>query len=106
MNDFFVCVPFTDIEKEINGKFLIATREDEAIAIAVGAWFAGKTPLVAMQNSGLGNCIDIITSLLKPYKIDIELLINNRTTPEHHALMGKVTTQLMKLLEYETYRYC
>lgn len=106
LNDFFVGVPFTDCEKFLEGKNIVATREDEAIAIAVGAWFAGKTPLVYMQNSGLGNCFDIITSLLKPYKIDIELLVNNRTTPEHHALMGEKTTQLMKVIGFETIRYC
>jgi phosphonopyruvate decarboxylase len=80
------------------------TREDEAIAIAVGAWFVGKTPLVFMQNSGLGHCIDVITSLLKPYDIKIDLHIANRQEPEQHAFMGKITKDLLKLLEYETHK--
>lgn len=106
MSDFIVGVPFSGVEKHIGSKYLVATREDEAIAIAVGAWFAGKDPLVFMQNSGLGNCVDIITSLLKPYGIDIQLLIDNRTTPEHHALMGEILTNLMKTMDYDSFRVC
>jgi len=91
---------------------LVATREDEAIGIAVGAWFAGKKPLVFMQNSGLGNCIDIITSLLKPYGINIDLLIQNRKEPEHHEAMFYMLDRtmgyrdfydLMDMLEYESF---
>jgi phosphonopyruvate decarboxylase len=106
MNDFIVGVPFSGCEKEIGTSPLIATREDEALGIAVGAYFAGKRPLVYMQNSGLGNCVDIITSLLKPYNIKIDLLINNRTEPEHHALMGRITKDLLELMEYDTFRIC
>lgn len=107
MNDFYVGVPFTGVEKFVPRIDLIATREDEAIGIAAGAWLAGKKPTVFMQNSGLGNSIDIITSLLKPYKIKFDLLINERKEPEHHALMGKITRNLIKLVEYEnSTRYC
>lgn len=107
MNDFFCGVPFTGCERHFGGgRMLVATREDECVAIAVGAWFAGKNPLVLMQNSGLGNCVDIITSLLKPYGITIDFLIANRNEPEHHALMGKICPDLMRLMEYDTARYC
>ncbi len=105
-NNFYVGVPFSGCEKHIGEDHIIATREDEAIAIAVGAWFAGKKPLVFMQNSGLGNCVDIITSLLKPYGIEIDLLIDNRTEPEHHALMGLITNDLMRLMKYDSYSCC
>ncbi|HCJ66854.1 MAG TPA: hypothetical protein DHV62_05880, partial [Elusimicrobia bacterium] len=61
------------------------TREDEAMALAVGAHLVGKKPLVFLQNSGLGNIVDIITSLLKPYGIKVDLLISVRNKPEQHA---------------------
>ena len=98
-------VPFTGFENKINGSYIIATREDEAIAIAAGAYLVGKKSKVFMQNSGLGNCVDIITSLLKPYNIEIGMIIDNRDSPEHHALMGKITKQLMELMEYEKVNY-
>lgn len=104
--DFIVGVPcsklknFTDKIKN----YIPCTREDEAVALAVGAYLAGKKPLVFLQNSGLGNIVDIITSLLKPYDIRIDLLISLRKKPEHHAFMGKITKKLLKLLEYEDYK--
>lgn len=106
MNNFYVGVPFSDCEKYIGQSNLIATREDEAIGIAVGAWFAGKDPLVYMQNSGLGNCFDILTSLLIPYGIEIELLINNRLEPEHHKTMGLAIYQLLAAIRYDKITLC
>ena len=104
--NFIVGIPcsrlkgFTDKIKD----YIPCTREDEAMALAVGAYLAGKKPLVFLQNSGLGNIIDIITSLLKPCDIRIDLLISVRTRPGHHAFMGKKTEKLLKLLEYKNYK--
>jgi phosphonopyruvate decarboxylase len=101
--DFIVGIPcsrlkdFTDKIKN----YIPCTREDEAMALAVGAYLVGKRPLVFLQNSGLGHVIDIITSLLKPYGIKIDLLISVRSKPEHHAFIGKITKKLLKLLEYK-----
>ena len=105
MDKFFVGVPFSGCEKYISSP-ITATREDEAIGIAVGAWFAGKTPTVYMQNSGLGNCFDIITSLLIPYGINIDLLVDNRIEPEHHRIMGERSKELMEVLGYDAIRFC
>ena len=105
-HDFIVGVPCSRLKDSINKieSYIPCTREDEAMALAVGAYLAGKKPIVFLQNSGLGNVIDIITSLLKPYDIKIDLLISVRNKPEHHAFMGKITKKLLKLLEYENYK--
>ncbi len=105
-HDFIVGIPCSQL-KDFTSKikdYIPCTREDEAIALAVGAYFVGKKPLVFLQNSGLGNAVDIITSLLKPYDIKIDLLISVRNKPEHHAFMGKITKKLLKLLEYDNYK--
>lgn len=106
MYDFIVGVPFSGCEKHIGQDYLVATREDEAIGIATGAYLAGKNPLVFMQNSGLGNCFDILTSLLIPYGIKIDLLIDNRIEPEHHRVMGEHSVNLLKEIGYDTFRNC
>lgn len=101
--DFVVGIPCSRL-KDFTDKienYIPCTREDEAMALAVGAHLAGKKPLVFLQNSGLGNMVDIITSLLKPYDIKIDLLISVRNKPEHHVFMGKITKKLLKLLEYK-----
>lgn len=102
-----VGVPFSDMEKHVDGEYITATREDEAVAIAAGDYLAGGSPLVFMQNSGLGNCVDIMTSLLLPYDIKVNLLISNRESPKHHYYMYKITKHLIELLEYaDKTRYC
>ena len=105
--DFIVGVPcsrlkgFTDTIE----RYIPCTREDEAMALAVGAYLAGKKPLVFLQNSGLGNIVDITASLLKPYGIkEIDLLISVRNKPQHHAFMGKITKKMLKILEYKKYK--
>lgn len=86
--------------------YVPATREDEAIGIATGAYLAGKKPLVLMQNSGLGNCINALTSLALLYKIPLLLLISwrgeKKDAPEH-LIMGKVMFKLLRDigLEYQ-----
>ena len=44
--------------------YYTATGEGEAMGIAAGFALAGKLPVVMMQNSGLGNAVNPLTSLL------------------------------------------
>ncbi len=104
--DFIVGVPCSSLKTEIKNikRYIPCTREDEAMALAVGAYMVGKRPLVFLQNSGLGNIVDAVTSLLKPYGIEIDLLISHRMRPAHHAFIGRITVELLKLLEYKRYK--
>jgi len=106
MSSFFLGVPFSDIENKVPRIDLITTREDESLAIAAGMVLAGGNPLVFMQDSGIGNSLDVITSLLIPYKIDVEILIGHRDTPEHHKIMGENSKKILKLVGYEQINYC
>jgi sulfopyruvate decarboxylase alpha subunit len=80
--------------------YIPATREDEAIGLATGAYLAGKKPVVLMQNSGLGNSVGTLASLDLLYEIPILLLISwrgykGKDAPEH-LIMGKITPKLLK----------
>lgn len=55
-----------------------ATREEEAIGIAVGSYAVGRRSSVFMQSSGLGNSINAIASLCIPCRIPIPIFINLR----------------------------
>jgi len=104
MSKFIVGVPCSKFKDIIDyDKAIIATIESEAVAMAVGASLMGKETQVFMQNSGLGNCVDVITSLLIPYDISIPLLISRRVTPNHHSYMGLVTEPLLGILGYKNY---
>ena len=83
--NFFTGVPCSILKDVINYlsedpdvPYIPATREDEAIGIATGAYLAGKKPVVLMQNSGLGNSIGTLASLVLLYEIPLLLLISWR----------------------------
>jgi len=55
-----------------------ATREEEAIGIAVGAYATGRNSAVFMQSSGFGNSINAIASLCIPARTPIPIFMNMR----------------------------
>ena len=103
--DFYTGVPCSLLdglirEAEARGRYIAAVREDTAIGLAAGAFFAGKRPAVLMQNSGLGYCLNALTSLNLIYKIPTLLLVSwrgyqGKDAPEH-LIMGDIQ---MKLFE-------
>lgn len=101
MDKFIVGVPYSNCQFRSK---IPCTREDEAIAIAAGASLCGRDTLVFMQNSGIGNSIDVITSLLMPYKIDVEIVYNNRTEPEQHRIMGERCKKILEAVGYDKIR--
>lgn len=54
------------------------TREEEGIGIMAGAYMAGKKPAILMQNSGLGNSINAIHSLLNYCEIPVVFICSHR----------------------------
>jgi len=80
------------LEREaLDGRYVLATREDNALALAAGAALAGERPLVFMESSGLGNSIDALTSLLTVYRLPVVLLIAwagyaGRDVPHHNSI--------------------
>ena len=111
--DFFTGVPCSFLTPLINGvlndrvlRYVGATSEGEAVAIAAGAWLAGCQTVVMCQNSGLGNAINPLTSLNAPFRIPTLLLTTWRGQPGHpdepqHAVMGAITHDLLTLLGLE-----
>ena len=67
--------PFQNSILESNFEHVIATNEGQAVGIAFGAEIAGKKSCVYLQNSGLGNIINPITSLCMPFKVEPLLII-------------------------------
>jgi len=55
--------------------YIPATSEGEAVAIAAGLVAAGRPAFALMQNSGLGNAVNPITSMLYIYQMPVVLLV-------------------------------
>ncbi len=88
-------------------RFMIAANEGNAVAIAAGHYFATKEiPLVFLQNSGLGNALNPLCSLVDEavYAVPMILLVGWRgegnTEPNHpqHKLQGEITPKLLEIL--------
>lgn len=87
--------------------YLAAASEGEAVSISAGLWTAGRPAFTLMQNSGLGNAINPVTSLLYIYQIPSLLLVSQRGEPgrpdePQHELMGRITEELARLVELRT----
>ena len=57
-----------------------ATREDEAVGTATGAYMAGLRSAVLMQTSGFALVANALASLVVPYQIPAILVISERGT--------------------------
>jgi len=95
-------IPGSRIKDKIADVDINCTSEEQAFAVACGCILAGKEPTVYMQNSGFGRCIDILTSLYKPYEISFpKLILSIRKQPYHHSFIGNITYNLLELLQYD-----
>tara|TARA_R100000808_G_C2155395_1_gene167780 strand:+ start:8946 stop:9341 length:396 start_codon:yes stop_codon:yes gene_type:complete len=107
--DFFTGVPDSALKNFQNDILasgvpnIIAVHESQAVAIAFGAALAGKKPCVYLQNSGLGNCINPLTSLCIPFGIEPLLIIGHRHTLPQHKVMGEVDQKILDLIGYSNY---
>ncbi len=96
----------------VDGKHhIIAANEGNCVALAAGYHMAtGKTPVVYLQNSGLGNIINPVASLLneKVYGIPCVFLVGWRGEPgvhdePQHVFQGEITLDLLHDLGIGTY---
>lgn len=103
LKSFCACVQ--DSVKETN--HIININEGAAIALGAGYHIAtGKTPLIYMQNSGLGNATNPLLSLVDKeiYSIPMLLLIGWRGSPgladePQHLKQGRITLSLLDVME-------
>jgi len=108
--DFYTGVPCSFLTPLINGvlsdralHYVGAASEGEAVAIAAGAWLAGRRTVVMCQNSGLGNAVNPLTSLNAPFRIPTLFVTTWRGQPglgdePQHEVMGLITHDLIRLL--------
>lgn len=81
---------------------LRATREDHAVAACAGAWLGGRLPLAVMQNSGLGYCLETLSSLHILYRMPLPMLVSDRGAAsdfEEHRFLGQRARALLDLFE-------
>jgi phosphonopyruvate decarboxylase len=90
----------------ISKNHIIAANEGNAVALAAGYYLStGKIPCVYLQNSGLGNIINPVASLLneKVYGIPCVFIIGWRGEPNvhdepQHLFQGEVTLKILEVM--------
>ncbi len=118
-SDFYTGVPDSQLKALCNylmntygidaHHHVIAANEGNAVALAAGYNLAtGKVPVVYMQNSGEGNIINPLASLLndKVYAIPTMFIIGWRGEPgihdePQHIYQGEVTLKLLKDMDVD-----
>ena len=77
-----------------------APDEAAAVGMAAGAGLAGRNAAVLMQNNGLMNCLDVVSSLVQLYRIPLLMLVSWRGCRnddfEEHLITGKATRGVLK----------
>ncbi len=120
-SDFFTGVPDSQLKALCDYLFdkygidpkhhVIAANEGNCTALAAGYHLAtGKIPVVYMQNSGLGNIINPVASLLndKVYAIPMIFIVGWRGEPgihdePQHIYQGEVTLKLLEDMEIKAF---
>lgn len=93
-------------DKSQSDEHVITANEGNAVALAAGYHMAtGSVAAVYMQNSGLGNAVNPLTSLADPevYKIPMLLVVGWRGEPgvkdePQHVKQGRITAEQLDLL--------
>ena len=86
-------------------KFVPAVREDVALGVASASYFCGRLGAIIIQNSGIGNLVNPLTSFNLIYRIPVLMLIGWRgyggppnDAPEHW-IMGEKSPEILKTLD-------
>lgn len=91
----------------ISDNHIIAANEGNAVSLAAGYHLStGKIPCVYLQNSGIGNIINPVTSLLnnKIYGIPCVFVVGWRGDPDvhdepQHVFQGEITLKILEVLD-------
>lgn len=106
---FFAGVPCSLLEGVIKAgladpavTYIPAVREDVALGIASAAHLTGHRGGILMQNSGLGNVVNPLTSFNLIYRIPVLMVVSwrgygGKDAPEH-LIMGEKTPNLLHTL--------
>ena len=113
--DFIVSVPCVNLSKLLNMidddeeiTHIPVTREEEGIGICAGAYLGGKSPAILMQNSGLGNSINALKSLMELYRFPLLMIMSHRGTEGENICgqvpMGESTPRILEAMDFNFFK--
>ena len=113
--DFIVSVPCVNLSKLLNMIdedpeiiHIPVTREEEGIGICAGAYLGGKKTAILMQNSGLGNSINALKSLMELYEFPLIMIMSHRGTEGENICgqipMGQSTPRILEAMDFRFFK--
>ena len=113
--DFIVSVPCVNLSKLLNMidedeeiTHIPVTREEEGIGICAGAYLGGKRTAILMQNSGLGNSINALKSLMELYEFPLIMIMSHRGTEGENICgqipMGESTPLILEAMDFNFFK--
>lgn len=83
--DHFIYIPCSTVgsiidhfERSETVDAFTVSREEDGIGIAAGISLAGKTPVVLIQDTGIGNSILALTTFVQAYHVPMLILVTRR----------------------------
>ena len=113
--NFIVSVPCVNLSKLLNMIdeddeiiHIPVTREEEGIGICAGAYLGGKKTAILMQNSGLGNSINALKSLMELYEMPLLMIMSHRGTEGENICgqvpMGVSTPLILEAMDFKFFK--
>ncbi len=113
--DFIVSVPCVNlsrlldmIDEDPEITHIPVTREEEGIGICAGAYLGGKRTAILMQNSGLGNSINALKSLMELYEFPLIMIMSHRGTEGENICgqvpMGESTPRILEAMNFNFFK--
>ncbi|MEE0938536.1 sulfopyruvate decarboxylase subunit alpha [Methanobrevibacter sp.] len=113
--DFVVSVPCVNLSKLLDMldedeeiTHIPVTREEEGIGICAGAYLGGKKTAILMQNSGLGNSINALKSLMELYEFPLLMIMSHRGTEGENICgqvpMGRSTPRILESMDFKFFK--
>jgi len=114
--DFFASVPCKLLGDLINllaaddsVEYVPVTKEEEGLGVCAGAYLGGKTPVMVMQNTGVGTILSTLGSLGLFYSLPITMIISHRGSPGEkigaQIPMGVAAKPLLETMGVPTFSF-
>lgn len=114
--DFFTSVPckllgelISLLEADNGIGYVPVTREEEGLGVCAGAFLGGKTPVLAMQNTGVGTLLTSLCSLGLYFQLPVTMIISHRGSPGEkigaQVPMGNAVKPLLAAIGIPTFTF-
>jgi len=94
------------LHSDVPDRAVMLTTEEEGVGVCCGAWLGGKRSVMAIQSSGVGNCINAF-SLVTNCRFPLFLLVSMRGEfgegNPWQIPMGRITAETLKLSGFHVF---